>query len=87
MSKTIVVMFLAAGAAVAQIPADPEPATKKTAEQKGYHITKPKNTGATPDSAKQKNKTDTDDSKKKRDGLNTQTPPTRQPTVNPPGKP
>jgi hypothetical protein len=82
MSKALITLILAAVAAIAQTPNE----TKTTPEQKGYHETKPRNTGATPPQSKE-DKAARDKKKTTRDGLDTQKPPTHQPNLNPPGKP
>lgn len=90
MYKFLISLTLACGLAMAQTKSDPETATKKTVQQKGYHIVSPKNTGPTPPATKEeqdKDKADKDRRQRERDGLQDQKPPTLQPNVNPPTPP
>ena len=90
MYKLLIPLVIAGSLGFAQTQADPEAASKKTAQQKGYHITSPKNTGPTPSDAKkdqEKDKAENDKKAREKDGLQDQTPPTYQPSVKPPGKP
>lgn len=85
MSKPLILLILTAALGFAQTQADPSDSTKKTAQQKGYHETHPKNTGATPEAAKEKDKKSTDT--KHVDGLRTGERPTLQPELTPPATP
>ena len=91
MSKILIAFLLTAATAVAaQTQHDPEADTKKTPQQKGYHETKPRNTGPTPPQSKEdqaKDKAAKEKIRSERDGLDTQRPPTRQPELITPPKP
>jgi hypothetical protein len=88
MSKPLILFILGGALSFAQTQADPADETKKTARQKGYHETSPKNTGPTSQEAKDKSAKDKKASDAKgNDALGTATPPTRQPEVTPPNKP
>jgi hypothetical protein len=83
MSKPLIMLILTVALGFAQTQPDPADETRKTARQKGYHETVPKNTGPTPKDSKAKPAKD----KKINDALDARKPPTREPELAPPNKP